>query len=326
MGTKLDLKDRKILYQLDLNSRQSNSEIAKKVGLSKQVVGFRINRLIREKVISSFYPVIDISKLGFTVHKEFLRLQNIDREKENELINFLVNHPNIVWVASCDGRFDLAFGTWAKNMEFLDKTLAELNKRFGDYIFEKQIATIIRADYFAREYLCKKEPGHYKEAFFGAVPAPLKIDRLDWEILFILGSNSRSSAVDIGKEIKLSADAVGERIKKLERWGIIKHFNIVPNQAHYPYLHYKVLINFKNMSEAREKIFKEYCKINPHIVYVVKSFGPWGYEIDLEIENMDKFREIMMNIKAEFSDILKEYSLINIYKIHKYNFCPSVQI
>ena len=63
--TSLDLKDRKILYWLDINSRQSNAKIAKKTGLSKQVVGFRIKRLIKEHIIHSFYTVIDISKLGF---------------------------------------------------------------------------------------------------------------------------------------------------------------------------------------------------------------------------------------------------------------------
>jgi hypothetical protein len=31
---KLDLKDRKILYELDINSRQSFSQLGKKVGLS----------------------------------------------------------------------------------------------------------------------------------------------------------------------------------------------------------------------------------------------------------------------------------------------------
>ena len=52
MAIKLDLKDRKILYELDMNSRKSNTEIAKKVGLSKQVVGFRIKKLIDEKIVS----------------------------------------------------------------------------------------------------------------------------------------------------------------------------------------------------------------------------------------------------------------------------------
>ena len=325
MIKKLDVKDRKILYELDVSSRQTNSEIAKKVGLSKQVVGFRIKRLIEEKIISFFYSVIDISKLGFTVHKNFLRLQNLDREKEKELIDFLVNHPNIVWVASCDGRFDLAFGTWAKDMAFLDKTITELNKKFGKYIAERQIATIIRGDYFIRDYLIKREkPSPYRESFFGAVPAPVKMDRNDWEILVLLSKNSRITAVDISKKVKLSVDAIAKRIKKLEKSGVIKHYNIVPNEAKFPYLHYKVLIGFRNISEDRERSIREYCRNNPNIVYIVKSLGQWEFEVDLEVESTEQFREIMMDIKTKFNDILKDYSALHIYQAHKYNFCPSI--
>ncbi len=326
MAVKLDVKDRKILYELDVNSRQSNAEIARKVGLSKQVVGFRIKKLIKEKIISSFYLVIDISKLGFTVHKNFLRLQNLDKGKEKELIDFLVNHPNVVWVASCDGKFDLAFGTWAKDIAFLDRTITELNKKFGEYIAERQIATIIRGDYFIRDYLIKKEkPSAYRESFFGAVPAPVKMDRIDWEILLLLGKNPRINAIEIATNVKLSADAVAERIKKLEKSGVIRHYNIVPNESRYPYLHYKILIGFRNISEERERTLREYCRTNPNIVYIVKSLGPWEFEIDLEVESAEQFREIMMNIKTMFNDILKDYSTLHIYQVHKYNFCPSIQ-
>ena len=45
---KIDLKDRKILYQLDIDSRQSYSQIAKKVGVSKNVLVYRINKLIEK--------------------------------------------------------------------------------------------------------------------------------------------------------------------------------------------------------------------------------------------------------------------------------------
>ena len=44
MTLKIDLKDRKILYELDLNSRQSNSTLGKKVGLSKDIVNYRIKK------------------------------------------------------------------------------------------------------------------------------------------------------------------------------------------------------------------------------------------------------------------------------------------
>ena len=42
---KLDLKDRKILRELDMNARIPMNELAKKVGLSRQVVQYRIQRM-----------------------------------------------------------------------------------------------------------------------------------------------------------------------------------------------------------------------------------------------------------------------------------------
>lgn len=327
MVLNLDVKDKKLLYQLDINSRQTNSEIAKKVGLSKQVVGFRIKRLIKEKLITSFYTIIDISKLGFTVHKNFLRLQNLDRNEEKKLLHFLKNNLNVVWIASCDGKFDLTFGTWAKDVSYLDKTLKELQKKFGEFIAERQIATIIHGEYFIRDYLIEKQkPSDLRKSFFGSTPTPTKIDINDWNILLELGKNSRTTAVEISSKFKLSADAVASRIKKLEKAGIIKHYNIVPNESVYPYMHYKVLLGFKSFSLEKENKLLEYCRLNPNIVYIVKSLGPWDFEIDIEVENADKFREIMMDIKSEFKDLIKDYSTLHIYQVHKYNFCPSVQV
>lgn len=325
MVAKLDLKDRKILYELDVNSRQPNSAIAKKVGLSKQVVGFRIKRLLKEQIISSFHTVIDISKLGFTVHKNFLRLQNLDKGKERELLEFLVQHPEVVWVASCDGEFDLAFGTWARDVAQLDKTLQTLYARFGDCIAEREIATIIRGEYFIRDYLVERKiPSDEREAFFGSVPAPAEMDKRDWEILLRLARDARSTAVEIAAEITLSADAVAERIRKLERSEVIRHYHFVPNESIYPYLHYKVLVRFRNTSEARMRTLREYCRTNTHIVYIVNSLGPWEFEIDLEVSSIAQFRELLMELKTQFSDILKDYSVLNVYQVHKYNFCPSI--
>ena len=323
---KLDVKDKKLLYWLDINSRQSNSLIAKKIGLSKQVVGFRIKRLLKENMISSFHTVIDIAKLGFTIHKNFLRLQNMSREKEAELLSFLKKNQNVVWVASCDGKYDMAFGTWARDIEYLDKTLKELNQKYGDSISERQIATIIKGTYFIRDYLINKTEPSARTPFFGAIPEPVKMDVNDWKILIELGKNARSSAVNIAKVISMSADAVGDKIKRLEKSGVIRHYHFVPNETNYPYLHYKILIGLKNLTEAREKSLVEYCRINSHIVYIVKALGPWEFEIDMEVDNAEQFREIMMDLKTKFNDILKDYSALHIYKIHKYNFCPGIPL
>ena len=87
-----------------------------------------------------------------------------------------------------------------------------------------------------------------------------------------------------------------------------------------------MLIGFRNVSEQREKALIEYCRMNKNIVYIVKALGPWDFEIDLEVETAEQFRDIMMDIKTKFNDILKDYSALHIYQVHKYNFCPSVKI
>ena len=73
MTVKIDLKDKKILYELDRNSRQSNNQIAKKVGLSEQVVGHRIRRLQELGIIEYFYVKTNPSALGYMHIKIYLR-------------------------------------------------------------------------------------------------------------------------------------------------------------------------------------------------------------------------------------------------------------
>ena len=48
MAEDIDLLDKKILYELDQNSRQSLSQIAKKTKISQQVISYRL-KLYKEK-------------------------------------------------------------------------------------------------------------------------------------------------------------------------------------------------------------------------------------------------------------------------------------
>ena len=73
---KIDLKDRKIIYQLALDARQPVSKIAKKVRLSPQVVEYKIKRLENLGVITGYYTCIDISKIGYSIFKIYFKLQN----------------------------------------------------------------------------------------------------------------------------------------------------------------------------------------------------------------------------------------------------------
>jgi Lrp/AsnC family leucine-responsive transcriptional regulator len=73
----IDLKDRKILYELDLDARQSLTQIGKKVGLKKDVVSYRIKRMQDEGIIKNFWAAIDTFKLGYQVYRIYINFQYV---------------------------------------------------------------------------------------------------------------------------------------------------------------------------------------------------------------------------------------------------------
>ena len=110
---KLDLKDKRILKELFYNCRMSYSKIAKNVGLSKQVVLYRINRLLKLGLLRGFNTVIDLNKLGlnlFLVHVKMRYIKN-----EDEVMTQLINHKNILWIIKSMGGFDLTLKICANN-------------------------------------------------------------------------------------------------------------------------------------------------------------------------------------------------------------------
>ena len=52
--------DRKIIYELILDSRQSYKSIGKKIHQSKNVVNYRIKRLEKQGIIKNYFTLIDI--------------------------------------------------------------------------------------------------------------------------------------------------------------------------------------------------------------------------------------------------------------------------
>ena len=81
----LDIKDKQIIYQLDIDAKQSAKQIAKHVKLSKDAVNYRINRLIKERIIFRKICILNTPSLGLMHYKFIIKLQNASHEKEKEI-------------------------------------------------------------------------------------------------------------------------------------------------------------------------------------------------------------------------------------------------
>ena len=113
----IDLKDRKILYHLDLNCRQSNSQIGKKVGLKRDVVAYRIKKLQDEGLIKNFWAEINTFKLGYNVYRIYIKFQDVSLDERKQIIDYFSDYKYAWAVMSVKGPIDLDVMIWVKDSQ-----------------------------------------------------------------------------------------------------------------------------------------------------------------------------------------------------------------
>ncbi len=97
--TKLDKIDLKILKLLQENSKITNLELSKKIGLSPAPTLERVKKLEQSEVIQSYHAKVDASKIGLNI-STFV-LVSLAWQKENALDNFIKKVQDIDEVTEC---------------------------------------------------------------------------------------------------------------------------------------------------------------------------------------------------------------------------------
>jgi Lrp/AsnC family leucine-responsive transcriptional regulator len=316
---KLDLKDKKILYQLDINSRQPNSKIAKKVGLSKEVVKYRIDNLLEKEIIVRFYTVTNYFKLGIAKFKLYLRITNADKGKIKEIADHFYKHKKTEWVVTTTGRWDMIIGFLVHNVnEFDDEVQAALNK-FSKQIQEKAVTTTLYLVHHERGFLRNKTAGII---YHTTKDKQERIDKIDEEIIKILTNNARMSVVEIAEKLKTTPRTIQYRIKQLENKKIILAYKAHLNPKAMNRIFCKAIVYLTNISQEKLNSFMNYVSSIPDVVWPQKVMGAWDFEIDCEVENYDRFQDIILDIKEKFPDLIKNHEFCIVSKEFKLDFFP----
>jgi Lrp/AsnC family transcriptional regulator, regulator for asnA, asnC and gidA len=110
----IDKIDNEIITLLMEDGRMPSAEIARRVGgeLSERVVRYRINRLIREKVIK-VTAIINPQTLGFSVVADVWLV--VDADSILEVARKMTEYENISYVACSIGETDISVQVLARD-------------------------------------------------------------------------------------------------------------------------------------------------------------------------------------------------------------------
>ncbi|MDP2925918.1 MAG: Lrp/AsnC family transcriptional regulator [Nanoarchaeota archaeon] len=141
-----DLIDIKIIKALAKNARISLLEIAEITNLSSSAIIKRIKNLEKNKFILNYRIGLNLKKLEKEFCKSFIYLQNITKEKEDEIVNYCLNHTNVTALTHSIGPWDLELEMEVKNFDEFYEIMNEIKSKFKDIVKNYEAAVITKEE------------------------------------------------------------------------------------------------------------------------------------------------------------------------------------
>jgi len=321
---KIDLKDRKILYELDLDCRQSNTRIGEKVGLKKDVVSYRIKKFQDEGVIENFWTLIDTFRLGYNVFRLYINFQYLTSNIKEDIISYFVNYKNSWIVATIKSEIDLDVVVWVKDIfefyKFWEKTL----DLYEDYFSKYAISIYTQAIVYKKSFLLpeKTESQDRELCNMKCGGNPVGIDEMDFKLLNELSINARAPLIELAEKLGCSSQNVNYRIKNLVKSGVIKSFRVNLDLSKLDLHNYKVDVYLKD-HKLKKPVF-DYLKNKPYLEFMNLSIGWADLEPEFVVKNMDELLKILDEINTKFSGAIKKQAFFIIEKDYKLRCLPEL--
>jgi len=306
---KLDKKDKQLLTQLYLNSRQSFTALGKKLRLSSSSVERRLRKLQSEGIISIMFADVNLAKLGFKGYRLYFKFDVMDAKTEKEILKLFESYPRNLWGVLCEGEYDVLWRIIAKDEMEVEEALSLMLEKFGKKIVEKTVITTTYQTYLSWNRALGGE--RHPELPMEKITEKEKLSEIDMKILSSLYDNSRQTTVEIAKKVGLTPDAVQYRIRNLTKKEFILGYTAWFDARKLGFEYYKILIGFRSMTREKEKKFLGYCLEHDNVIFINKGIGNWDIEVDVIVKDVIELHKFIRGMKTKFGHFIGKHAYVS---------------
>ena len=317
----LDMTDLKILAVLDSDARSSESEIGKKVGTSKQVVRYRLNRFADKKIVENYYTMLDVGKLGFDSYYIFVQLTGLNSREENLLYQNILKLPHIAWLVTGVGRWDVVILFCARSVAEFNVQLSGLKLMIGKHLHEYTFTTLVQAEHISYKFLQSQTENTLKTT---SKNKKYSLDDIDKKILSILSQSARLPVTELTKKSSIPLHVVHYRLRQLKKNKIIQGFKPKINVQKLGIQWHLLLISFNTVPEERINLFMSYCTLHKNVYYLTNTVGKYNVMLDIHVKSTEEFREFLFDIKNAFEDVILLYESIVVFEEQLITYLPKI--
>ena len=112
--------DEQLIKLMGSNARQSSNKLAKQLAVSPATVRRRLNKLIDNNILR-IVGIINPVKAGFPI--QAILALDVAQENVNSVLEALASQPQIAWISSTTGRYDVIVWAQFRSTEHLSSFL-----------------------------------------------------------------------------------------------------------------------------------------------------------------------------------------------------------
>lgn len=134
----------------------------------------------------------------------------------------------------------------------------------------------------------------------------MELDNIDFQILRLLSENSRIQWKDLGQQIHMTGQAVGNRIKKLEDSGVIKAYTLLVDEMKVGLIFTAFVIIY--MKTANHDSFIRFVQERKEVLEVHRVSGEGCYHLTLKVKSQDQLN-LFLNELLEYGNYTLHLSI-----------------
>lgn len=300
----LDKKDKKIIYELFKDARISNTQLASKVGLSKEAVAYRLKRFEKEEILLKITTIVDYYKLGYKQFQIRIKLNSEGKKEKEKFLEEIKKIPQVSTITKITGSWDYTMQILVKTIQEFQKLYDSFLNKVGNLISKKTASLIFNETYLSPTHLLENETieinQQVKEKTF-------ELDENQDKIINLLEENARMPLIQIAKQMNVSITTIKYHLKLLEKNQIILSYKPVINLKKLRYQTYRVLIDLQDNTKKNNLVQK--LKMNPKITKITQYLGQYDIEFEGQYHNVNELLEEL----EELEKIIKinEYEILH---------------
>ncbi len=317
---KIDTKDKKLLFEIDFDSRKTYAELSRTLSMSKRGVEYKLENLEKRKIIQNYTPVIDLSKLGYSYFRVFIKFQNLSSKIKQEIESYISQDKKIGWAIWAYDAYDIGIGIWAKNISEFKQFINPFYFKFDKYILNRIESVGREIKFLKNRYLSEINSKDYLS--ITEKKEEINLDDLDKKLLREIVKSPRESIVKLAEKLKESPQSISYRLKKIRKEKIL--LAIRPNLNHVilDKISYKLFIDLNNISEKDTNDLEDYVSNNKKVTYIVSALGICDFDVEFMADSPQDLFKFIESIQEKFPNIIRSYKTLIFDKTIKVEFLP----